>query len=111
MTLDENEQEISSNSPLESLNSLNSKKLKGKKFNSSKTTKKIEKKEYVTDMSVRYQIAWRIIYNKQTECRKKEIDKEMECGTLGPGRWNEDFIQQVASLAESTSPLEAEKGE
>lgn len=51
-----------------------------------------------------YQIAWKIVYDRQQEWRKKEINTQLKLeGKLTDSRWDTDFIQQVISEAEKTN--------
>jgi hypothetical protein len=57
-------------------------------------------------MGERYKRAWTKTYDKQQEWRRKEIDNSQKNGTFGVKDWDDDFVQQVVSLAESNDPLE-----
>lgn len=54
----------------------------------------------LSPMAEKYKKAWKKVYNKQAEWRRKEIDKQMESGKLSDKSYDTDFAQQVASLAE-----------
>jgi hypothetical protein len=69
--------------------------------------KKPEKKPVELSMSERYKKSWEIVYKKQPEWRRKEIDIQLKSGKLSDKECDKDFIQQVASLAEDGTPLEA----
>ena len=54
----------------------------------------------------RYKAAWKKVYDQQKEWRRNEIDKSLKDGTFGEKHWDDDFVQQVTSLAESDDLLE-----
>ncbi len=58
------------------------------------------------NMAARYRNAFNKIYLNQESWRRKEIDKQLESGSLSDRDWDTDFVQQVTSLAESDDPLE-----
>jgi hypothetical protein len=47
-----------------------------------------------------YEKAFNTLYNKQPDWRKQEIDRAKINGTFGTKDWDQDFIHQVAVLAE-----------
>lgn len=55
----------------------------------------------------RYELAWKVSYQKLPKYRKIEIDESLKCGKFGECERDKDFIRLVASLAESDSALEA----
>lgn len=65
--------------------------------------KVVEKKPLT--MQERYELSWKICYNKLNELRKKEVDSEQKSGTLGSKDRDKEFISQVAKLAESDEDL------
>ncbi len=52
-------------------------------------------------MAEKYKNAWDVVYGKQTEFRRNEIDRAVKDGTFGVKSWDKDFILQIASFAES----------
>ena len=66
----------------------------------------LEKTQPITDMATRYKLAWKKTYGKQQGWRQKEIDTTLKSGRLSDRDWDNDFVQQVVSLAESDDPLE-----
>jgi hypothetical protein len=54
----------------------------------------------------RYELAWKISYQRLPEYRQKEIDESLKCGKFGECERDNDFIRQITSLAESDSALE-----
>lgn len=63
-------------------------------------------KKTVLSLKERYELAWKTVYNKLPSWRQKEIDNTRGSDTFGNRQQDKDFIQQVASIAES-DPLEA----
>jgi len=57
--------------------------------------------------AVRYQRAWKTVYRRLPDWRKKEIDTAMENGKLPDSGWSDDFARQVADLAEKSEPQSA----
>ncbi len=53
----------------------------------------------------RYKRAWAKAYSLQLDWRQKEIDTQLKTGKLSDKDWDNDFAQQVISLAESDDPL------
>lgn len=54
----------------------------------------------------RYKRAWKKTYNGLQAWRQKEIDTQLKTGKLSDKDWDNEFSQQVISLAESDDPLE-----
>ena len=57
-------------------------------------------------MRVRYEKAWKRVYNSKKPWRQREIDEQLStCGKLGEKSWDEEFAKEVRELAESDDPL------
>ena len=64
-------------------------------------------KNPATSMKERYELAWGLTYKKLPEWRQREIDASRKDGTFGEKHYDQDFVRQVALLAESDDPLRA----
>jgi hypothetical protein len=62
------------------------------------------KKTSTLSMADQYVNAWKSVYSKLPNWRKKELDKQLECGRLSDKEWDNDFVRQVIALAESDDP-------
>ncbi len=58
-----------------------------------------------TNMKDRYSKAWKVMYDKQAQWRKDEIDESMKHKLFGNKRWDTEFINEVIKLAESEQIL------
>ncbi len=83
----DNEQSWNSNSQTETLT-----------INPINRTREKKKTKTLTDMAERYRKAWKTVYNRLPEWRRKEIDERIKNGTMGEDKT--DFSRQVAALAE-----------
>jgi hypothetical protein len=72
--------------------------------------KVIAKPIVILSMAERYKRAWHIIYDKQQEWRKKEIDNQLanNNGKLSDRDWDNSFADDVEKLAESDDFLSGE---
>lgn len=71
-----------------------------------KLTKELKKIEDIkpvveTTMAELYKKAWDVVYKKQQGWRQKEIDTSLKSGRLSDREWDDDFVREVISLAES----------
>jgi hypothetical protein len=59
-----------------------------------------------SSMKVRYEKAWKKVYNSKKPWRQREINEQLStCGKLGEKSWDEEFAKEVRELAESDDPL------
>lgn len=68
-----------------------------------------EKKKTTVDLSMadRYANAWKRLYSNLPKWRQNEIDNQLKTGTLSDKDWDNDFVRQVAAIAESDDPQAA----
>lgn len=78
-------------------------KLKKAMAKAAKSLKKLESLNPIveTPMAELYKKAWDVVYKKQQTWRQKEIDTTLKSGRLSDKEWDDDFVREVISLAES----------
>lgn len=70
-------------------------------LNSSSSVVKVKTENHLSNMARRYEQAFKTVYNRLPEWRKKEVDNYTRGDTLPLLSHEKDFARQVAALAES----------